>query len=99
MKYHRGLAVAGSRFTWENGVGYGEISDFRDNFHQIWPDACDVGFTVASHRTHAVVTFVETGEKRDREGEVQSRIFTAINARTGRVDTSANALRIELFND
>jgi hypothetical protein len=95
----QGIAINSDRFTWDKGIGICEMSDLRDvQFHQVWNDACDVGFSVASSRTGKIVTFVETAECRE-DGEIVNWTFRSLNARTGRVDTTTDRLTITVLND
>jgi hypothetical protein len=95
----QGIAIKSDRFTWRDGIGICEMSDLRDvNFHQVWNDACDVGFSVASVRTGKIITFVETAECRE-DDEIVNWTFRSLNERTGRVDTSSERLTITVLND
>jgi hypothetical protein len=86
-------------FTWHNGHGCAEISSLRFfSHHQVWLDSADVGFTIESDRTHRQITFVSSGERKE-DGEVLSWFYMSIDARTGCVDKTKNALCVTLYND
>jgi hypothetical protein len=56
----------------------GDISDFGSNspFGRIYPDACDAGFTMLSHKTGQTVVWCLMTEMYDGEGEVTSWSFS-----------------------
>jgi hypothetical protein len=103
MKFNRGHIVKASLFSWSHGNGYAEMSDLRGltsfNTQQIWPDSCDVGFSVFNESTGKLRTFVECSEVRDREHELQAIVFASINEQNGRLDKPANRITITLYND
>jgi hypothetical protein len=49
----------GSKFTWHNGHGSIERSDFngRQLMSRVYDDACDEGFYIVSHKTGKKVLF------------------------------------------
>lgn len=47
----------------------GEISA-TNGFGRVYPDACDEGLTMVSHRTGTEKVFVVVNEERDREGDL-----------------------------
>jgi hypothetical protein len=100
MTFNHGTPIPASLFTWKHGTGVAEASDFGPTpfEHQVWPDACDVGFTLAG-RTGELITFVEAARIDDPEGELVARVYRSIDRRTGRVDESPFSLTIKIFND
>ena len=56
----------------------GEISDFGCNvpFDRIYSDACDLGFTMLSHKTGETVTWYMQTEMYDGEGDITSWTFS-----------------------
>jgi hypothetical protein len=59
---------------------------------RVYPDACDVGFYLVSHSTGMEILMVESNVKRDREGEITSWMFTA-------VDKNAPIRNVVIVND
>lgn len=87
-------------FTWDRTTGSAEASDFGPGglpMHQVWPDACDRGFTVAM-RFGELVTFVECGHIM-REDEIAGWVYRSIDRRTGRVDKSGFGMTVKIWND
>lgn len=54
----------------------GEASDFPNvkDFHRIYPDACDVGVTLVSHKTGKEADFVLNEQPADDEGKWEFEI-------------------------
>jgi len=80
----------GRSFSWEGNTGYAEVSDLgrgADVAGRAFPDACDMGFYVRSHKTGARKLFLETGVRR-LDGDVISWIYTTDDGFT-----------VEIFND
>lgn len=101
MKYLHGTPLLANHFTWIGNTGSAEVSDFGPGglpLHQVWPGACDAGFTLASHRTGELVTFVECGRIM-AEDEVAGWVYRSIDRRTGRIDKSPFGMTIKIFND
>lgn len=62
-------------FFWDRQANklVAEISDLGTGFRfeRVYDDACDVGFSVESHRTGRAVTYAIDHEQRDADGDVQ----------------------------
>lgn len=100
MKFNAGIPISAKRFRWSQGNGYAEASELPDlKQHQIWPDACDVGFTIRSERTGELRTFVETHVNRDDEREIESWVYSSVNNRNGHIDRPGALLTITIYND
>jgi hypothetical protein len=87
------------RFTCDQGVLVAEDSDFTDGttrgivLGRVWPDSCDVGFDLRSHKTGQVERFYLNGEDKDREGDIAGWHFEPVNRQLrGRV-------RVLVIND
>lgn len=67
----------GSKFTWRNGHGSCELSDFMPSHFsgRVWSDAADVGFYIRSHKTGASKLFLFREEHKDGEGDVTHWVF------------------------
>lgn len=53
---------SGKRFTWTGNVGVTEASVLgRNHTGRVWPDSCDTGFIVRSHKTGTDKVFVYHG--------------------------------------
>lgn len=98
--FTEGAALDAAAFTWRGSNGYAEASDLPTlRLHQVWQDSCDTGFTIACRKTAKLTTFVQFGETRDSEGELQATVFVSINNKTGCTDKPASRLSITIFND
>jgi hypothetical protein len=77
-------------FSWKNGVGSAEVSDFRgsDLFSRVYDDACNVGFNVQSVRTGKVELFTLETAQRDPDDDVTEWEFS-----------SKEGHKIIIFND
>jgi len=71
-----------------------DVSDTAGKLTMVraYPDACDAGFDMVSHKTGEVCRFVETGEKRNSDNEVMYWEFSGM----GKV---GKGLKVVLFND
>lgn len=103
QKYNHGAFPIGAAFfTWVGNTGSAEASDFGPTglpLHQVWPDAADSGFTVASARTGELVTFVASGVIMPHPEEVAGWVYRSIDRRTGRIDKSPLGMTIKIWND
>jgi hypothetical protein len=68
-------------FSWENGCGVAERSDFTalagkfgPLYSRVYDDACDVGFNVESERTGKLMTFFPVWDEDGYDGEME--VFT-----------------------
>ena len=67
----------------------------RRIWHQIYPDACDVGINVVSHRTGKEVTYVLAETKRSAYGDILHWVLTPVaTSSLEAADTS-----VLIFND
>ena len=101
MRFMHGTPILANLFTWLGNTGSAEASDFGPEgmaTHQVWLDACDRGFTLASMRTGELVTFVECGQI-VREDEIAGWVYRSIDGRTGRVDKSPFGMTVKIWND
>lgn len=102
MQYnHSAFPIGAAFFTWCGNTGSAEVSDFGPGslpLHQVWPDAADAGFTVASARTGELVTFVECGHIM-AEDEIAGWVYRSIDRRTGRIDKTPFGMTIKIWND
>lgn len=82
----------GSKFDWSTGVGVADASDFRSKlWSRLFPDACDVGFVVRSHRTGKELVFSESRTVFGREGETLGWEYESIG--------SGPKVTIRIYND
>jgi len=65
-----------------------------------YDDACDLGYTLLSHRTGTEIVFVHTNTIRDREGDVLYDVYCpAPEDRVARRDNFLRGLVLHVFND
>ena len=86
-------------FSWKAGTGVAEASDFgRGNpiTGQVYDDACDVGFIVASVRTAKEVVFSHHHDDRDSEHELQGSWYYSLPDRRHR---EGGEFKILIIND
>lgn len=80
----------GSKFTWTGSTGAVEASDLPNMYEaRVWPDACDVGFLIRSHRTGELRLFVGAGQVVEH-GELVCRQYRSYP--DGKVE-------VKVFND
>lgn len=63
--------ISTERFTWVAGTRtfVAEVSELQDlEMIRVYPDSCDVGFDLVSHKTGKVVRMVQSEEKCDKDG-------------------------------
>ena len=94
--------ISTDRLTWSKQTRsfVAEISDFNGTNLQLarlYPDACDVGLTLVSHRTGREATYALYQEVRS-EGEVQAWEFTPTRE-TLRAQPQLKGTKVVLFND
>lgn len=66
----------GKLFTWIGTEGSIEASDLPKCFDcRLWPDSCDVGFKVKSHRTGKVALFIQSHNVTNDDNELLFTIY------------------------
>ncbi|RWZ87283.1 MAG: hypothetical protein EO766_12220 [Hydrotalea sp. AMD] len=73
-------------------------SDVQPLFHQIYPDTCDIGITLISHRSETEVTYFLNETFRDRENEVQYWTLLPTPESERKVPTCRGTF-VRIFND
>lgn len=64
--------ISTKRFTWVKltRTFVAEVSELQDlEMIQVYPDSCDVGFDLVSHKTGKVVRMVQHKSKMEKDGE------------------------------
>ena len=67
-------------------------------FEQIYPDACDLGITMVSHKTATEAKFVVQQEDRDGEGDLLAWTLVP-TAETLRKLPHLEGVQVKIFND
>jgi hypothetical protein len=94
--YHMNIHSS-HKFTFdrEQNIMIGEISELaRPVMGQVYPDACDIGFTISSVRTGRNEKFRLCEEKTNENGEATVWILEPVNQKLRQT-----GLKIHLLND
>lgn len=86
-------------FTYKDGVFSAFVSDLpRFDPEQVYPDACDEGICLVSHKTGRKAWFVLSTTHVNRENELTHWTFVP-STEALRVDPRLGNVRVEVFND
>lgn len=87
--------VSTERFTWADGMFVTEASSLGDfRLGRVYDDACDVGFTLVSHRTGRKVVVSHVRDIRDGEGDLVASVFETAPYQAG-----APSVAVHILND
>jgi hypothetical protein len=96
------MLVNSSRFTYRkcDKQFISEISSLGKGFRmeRVYPDACDVGFTMVSDKTGKQVVFVEEDEVRDVDNDILYWLFVPTE-NSIRQNPELVGVTVLLFND
>ena len=76
----------------------GMVGQGAPTFHQIYPDAADLGLTLVSHKTGREVDYVINDVTRNAEGEIESWELVPTTHALRRTP-EARGTRILIYND
>jgi hypothetical protein len=87
-------SIDGNMFSWKNGSGCAEASDFGPEglpWGRVYDDACDVGFTVVSNKSGKCVVFA-LNHTEINDGDIQFWEFVSVTPNN-------KGIKIKVFND
>jgi len=90
--------ISTSRLSYDaaTGIFAAEASDLPDP-SRVYDDACDVGYTLVSHRTGTEIVFAHVDTVKDREGDIMYFVFKPADFRLHA--SLRDSLVLHIFND
>ena len=96
------MGVSSALFDYNPGrnIFVAEMSELPDGFRfeQVYPDACDAGFTMVGARTGQEIVFVMDATDKDREGDVAGWRFIPTRETVRRIPSCAGITAL-IIND